>query len=116
MAAPGRNSILALQETKRENFKTVLQRSIREGIASVVGKQTAVAVEFYVDSSLATKDLVAYTQALEKMFTIKAPLLEKRCAETLYHNLGLEFKVIPSNKLADYVEEAKKKKLLRDLA
>ena len=79
---------LALKEAKRESFKTTLQRSIREGIAAVVGKQTAIAVEFYVDSSLAAKDIVAYTKALENMFTIKAPLLEKRCAGKKWFKTG----------------------------
>ena len=50
------------------SFADILRRSIQEGIVRTVGRDTAVAVEFYVDSSLAVKDIHAYTAALQRMF------------------------------------------------
>jgi hypothetical protein len=93
------------EETK--SFPDVLRRSIREGIAATVGRDTATAVEFYVDSSLAVKDISAYTTALQKLFAAGSKTIEERCAKALYSNLGLEFKVVEGNRLDDYVEAAK---------
>jgi len=90
-----------------EDFPDVLRRSIQEGIARTVGKDTAIAVEFYVDSSLAVKDIAAYTVALQRMFRAGSKTLEERCARTLYANLGLEFKVVEGYELDDYVEAAR---------
>jgi hypothetical protein len=95
----------------RESFPSVLSRSIREGIASVVGRQTALSVEFYLDTSLAVKDILAYTKALERFFTVGSKLIEERCARALYHNLGFEFNARDGYRLCDYVEEAKKIRL-----
>jgi hypothetical protein len=101
---------------KSETFNVVLKRSIQEGIASVVGHQTAVAVEFYVDPVMATKDTQRYTAALEKMFTLGAKLIEDRIAENLYRNMGLSFSKHDSYNLSQYVEDAKKKWLLGETA
>jgi hypothetical protein len=90
-----------------ESFPDVLRRSIREGIAATVGRDTATAVEFYVDSSLAVKDISAYTAALQKLFAAGSKTIEERCAKALYSNLGLEFKVVEGFELDDYVEAAK---------
>jgi hypothetical protein len=89
----------------------LLSRSIRQGIASVIGKETAASVEFYLDTSLAVKDIVAYTAALERIFTVGSELIEERCARALYSNLGYEFRLRDGFKLSDYVEEAKKIRL-----
>lgn len=80
-----------------------------EGIAATVGRETAAAVEFYVDSSLAVKDIAAYTAALERMFAAGSKVIEERCALALYSNLGLEFKAVSGFGLDDYVEEARKR-------
>ena len=93
-------------------FNTVLRRSIQEGISSVVGRQTAVAVEFYLDPSIATKNIEAYTVALEKMFTVGSKLIEDRCAQALYSNMGIDFQRRENFDLTNYVEDAKKKWLL----
>jgi hypothetical protein len=90
-----------------EGFADILRRSIQEGIAATVGRDTAVAVEFYVDSSLAVKDISAYTAALERLFKAGSRTLEERCAKALYANLGLEFKVVSGSRLPDYVNAAK---------
>jgi len=71
------------------SFPDVLRRSIQEGIVRTVGRDTAVAVEFYVDSSLAVKDIRAYTAALQKMFAEGSKTIEERCARALYSNLGI---------------------------
>jgi hypothetical protein len=55
-----------------------LRRSIREGIAAIVGRDTAIAVEFYVDSSLAVKDVSAYTAALQRLFAAGSKTIEER--------------------------------------
>lgn len=89
-------------------FADVLQRSIREGIAATVGRETAFAVEFYVDSSLAVKDIAAYTATLERMFAAGSKVIEERCARALYLNLGLEFKAVGGSGLDDYVEAARR--------
>jgi hypothetical protein len=90
-------------------FNALLRKSIKEGISSVVGTSTAVAVEFYVDSGLGSKDIVAYTEALENMFGAGAKLIEERCAKALYSNLGIAFEKKENYKLSDYVVDAKKK-------
>jgi hypothetical protein len=69
-------------------------------------------VEFYLDPSIASKDILGYTKALEKMFTLGARLIEERCAQALYSNLGIAFQRRENYKLSDYVENAKKKWLL----
>ena len=100
------------ETTKRseaaEDFPDVLRRSIQEGVAGTVGRDTATAVEFYVDSSLAVKDIAAYTAAIQHMFRAGSKTLEEQCARTLYANLGLEFKVVEGSSLDDYVEAARK--------
>jgi hypothetical protein len=92
------------------SFADVLRRSIQEGIVRTVGRDTAVAVEFYVDSSLAVKDIHAYTASLQRMFADGSKTIEERCARALYSNLGLEFKVVSGFRLDDYVEAARKAK------
>jgi hypothetical protein len=104
------------QEKSGETFNSVLKRSVQEGIASVVGRQTAIAVEFYLDPSVASKDIARYTLSLEKMFTLGSKLIEERCAQVLYHNMGLNFQKHDDYKLTNYVEEAKKKWLLGETA
>ncbi len=98
-------------EPLRESFNHILQRSIREGITRVVGTETARCVEFYLDSSLAMKNIVEYTKSLEN-FSVSSKHLEERCAEALYSNLGLRFEKNESFKLYDYVREAKKIRVL----
>ena len=97
-------------------FNTFLKKSLKEGIASVVGRQTASSVEFYLDPAIATKDILSYTMALEKMFTVGAKLIEERCAEALYSFMGLEFAKHEEYKLNDYVADAKKKWLRKEIA
>jgi hypothetical protein len=90
-----------------EGFQDILRRSIQEGVVRTVGRETAAAVEFYVDSSLAEKDISAYTAALERMFAAGSKTIEERCAQALYSNLGLEFKAVSGFGLDDYVEAAR---------
>jgi hypothetical protein len=103
-------------EKPSESFNSELKRSIQEGIASVVGHQTAIAVEFYLDPAIASKDIVRYTAMLEKMFMAGSKLIEERCAEALYHNMGLSFDKRANYNLSNYVEDAKKKWLLGESA
>jgi len=105
-----------IQEKSGETFNSVLKRSVQEGVASVVGRETAIAVEFYLDPSIASKDIARYTLSLEKMFTLGAKVIEERCAQALYHNMGLNFQKRDNYKLTNYVEEAKKKWLLGETA
>jgi hypothetical protein len=98
--------------TEGAGFNVMLKKSIHEGIESVVGRQTAVAVEFYLDLSIATKDIVGFTQALEKMFTVGSKLMEERCAQALCHNIGIQFSRHEEYGLKEYVEDAKKRWLL----
>jgi len=94
------------------SFNAILRRSVQEGISSVVGRETAVAVEFYLDPEIAGKNISAYTIAMEKMFTVGAKLIEERCAQALYANVGISFQRRDGYKLKDYVEDARKKWLL----
>ncbi len=98
----------AKREGSSRRFAEVLRRSIREGVAATVGPETALAVEFYVDSSLAVKDIAAYTAALERLFAAGSKVIEERCARSLYLNLGLEFNAVSGFGLDDYVEAARK--------
>jgi hypothetical protein len=97
-----------------ETFQAALKRSLRQGISSVVGADTASVVDFYVDPSLATKDIAAYTKAVERMFTVGSKLIEERCARALFFNLKLRFVENQNYKLSDYVEEARRKWLDAD--
>ena len=91
-----------------EGFAEILRRSIQQGLESVVGHQTAMAVEFYIDSSLAAKDIVLYTRALEKMFGDSSKQIEESCAQILYSNLKLEFQWNENYRLSDYVRAAQR--------
>ena len=82
----------------------------------MVGRETAVSVEFYLDPSIATKDIVRYTASLEKMFKLGSKLIEERCAEVLYHNMGIPFEKRDDYNLSSYVDQAKKKWLLGETA
>ena len=104
---PERGEETKKQSEGRKSFPEILRRSIREGIAATIGRDTATAVEFYVDSSLAVKDISAYTAALQKLFAAGSRTIEERCAKALYSNLGLEFKAVEGFSLADYVEAAR---------
>lgn len=97
-------------------FNGVLKKSIGEGIASVVGAQTLVAIDFYLDREVVAKDIEGYTKALEKMFTVESKLIEVRCAQALFSNLGIKFEPNENFKLSNYVEDAKKKWISGDRA
>lgn len=96
----------AKRQEGAKSFPDILRRSVKEGVAATVGRETAAAVEFYVDSSLAVKDIAAYTAALQRMFAAGSKVIEERCALALYSNLGFEFKAVSGFDLDDYVEEA----------
>ena len=94
-------------------FNSTLRQSIHQGIESVVGSNTVNSVELYLDSSIAVKDIVTYTKALEKMFDKGAKLIELRCAEALYANLRLaNFQPKENYSQSEYVIEAKRRWLL----
>ena len=82
----------------------------------MVGRETAISVEFYLDPTTATKDISGYTNALEKMFNLGSKLIEERCAQALFSNLQLDFQHKESFKLPEYVEDAKKKWLSGDFS
>jgi hypothetical protein len=99
-------------ETKKQSegaksFPDLLRRSINEGIAATVGRDIAFAVEFYLDSSMAVKDIAAYAAALQRLFGDGSKTIEERCARALYSHLGLQFKVVSGFGLDDYVEAAR---------
>ncbi|MGI0092460.1 MAG: hypothetical protein ACREBS_12205, partial [Nitrososphaerales archaeon] len=97
-----------MAQEQSEGFYSVLRRSVQQGIASVVGRDTCISVEFYLDSSIAVKDISSYTKSLEKMFGPGSKLIEERCARALYSNMQLDFALKQDYSLNDYVEEAKK--------
>lgn len=99
-------------DARSGGFNSILRQSIHEGIVSVVGRDTAKSVEFYLDSSIAAKDIVTYTKALERIFDVGSKRIEENCARALYSNLGLNFEVKELYKLSDYVNEARKRFLL----
>jgi hypothetical protein len=71
------------REGKSEGFNAVLKRSIQQGISSVVGRETAISVEFYIDPAIAAKDISGYAKSLEKMFNLGSKLIEERYAQAL---------------------------------
>ncbi len=91
----------------KKDFAALLRRSIRQGLVGFFGRDTAVAVEFFLDSSIAEKDIAAYTDALEGMFGLGSSAIEERCAEALYSNLGLPFARRENYRLDDYVAAAR---------
>ena len=107
---------MAQESEVKGGFYSVLRKSIHEGITSVVGQKTTVSVEFYLDSSIATKNIEAYTASLERMFAAGAKIIEQRCAQALYSNLNLDFHKIDSYKLNDYVVDARKKWLSGEIS
>ncbi len=90
-----------------KDFAELVRRSIQTGIVRLFGRQTAVAVEFYADSSLAAQDIVSYTNVLEAIFGATSSLIEERCAQILYAKLGLEFQRKDGYRLSDYVIAAR---------
>ena len=107
MGVPGQGGETRRQGEGAKSFHDVLRRSVQEGIAATVGRDVATAVEFYVDSSLAVKDVAAYAAALQRLFADGSKVIEERCARALYSNLGLDFEPVSGFRLDDYVEAAR---------
>jgi hypothetical protein len=63
-------------------FNSILKQSIRQEIESVADSNTAKSIEFYLDSSIAGRDIAPYTRALEKMFDVGTKLIEDKYAES----------------------------------
>lgn len=87
-------------------FKEALLASIREGLAEALGRDTARAVEFYAEPSIAASDIEAYNRTLRKIFGDGASVLEQICAEKLFARLAIPFEKKEGHTLAQYVWEA----------
>ena len=88
-------------------FYAALTKAVREGLAQVLGSETARAVDFYIDPSIAVRDIGKYTNMLEKVFGEGSKILETKIAERLFANLNLTFVKKDGYRLPNYVEEAK---------
>ena len=89
-------------------FYAAIMKAIDDGLLEIFGPATARAVEFYVDPSIASTDMVQYTKLLQKIFGEGSKIVEDKVAEKLYSNLHLQFQKIENYRLWDYVVEAKK--------
>ena len=89
-------------------FYAALTKAVREGLAQVLGPETARAVDFYIDPSIAVRDIGQYTNMLEKIFGEGSRILETEIAERLFVNLNLMFVKKNGYRLSSYVEEAKR--------
>lgn len=98
-----------LPEEER-NFDAIMRNSIQRGLRELLGDNTARAVEFHLDSSIAFLNIRQYTNSLEKIFKDGSQVLEMKFAETLYADLGLAFEKKENYRLPDYVNDARKKK------
>ena len=88
-------------------FYAALTKAVREGLAQVLGPETARAVDFYIDPSIAVRDISKYTNMLEKIFGEGSRILETKIAERLFVTLNLPFVKKDGYRLTSYVEEAK---------
>ena len=88
-------------------FYAALTKAVREGLAQVLGSETARAVDFYIDPSIAVRDIKKYTNMLEKIFGEGSKFLEIKIAERLFVNLNLTFVKKDGYRLPSYVEDAK---------
>lgn len=89
-------------------FYAALTKAIREGLSEILGADTARAVDFYIDPSIAVRDIKQYTNMLEKIFADGSKILEVKIAERLFANLHMQFEKKDNYRLPDYVEEAKR--------
>ena len=91
---------------KNERLNEVLLvKAIRKALAEVLGETTAGMVEFYVDPSMAAVNIDQYGRCLQNFFRGGATMLEEKCAEKLYAELGLEFQVKKGCTLEEYFED-----------
>lgn len=88
-------------------FYAALTKAVREGLAQVLRPETARAVDFYIDPSIAVRDIDQYPNMLENIFGQGSRILEIKIAEGLFVNLNLMFVKKDGYRLPGYVEEAK---------
>ncbi len=72
-------------------FYAALTKAVREGLAQVLGPETDRAVDFYIDPSIAVRDIGQYPNMLENIFGQGSRILEIKIAEGLFVNLNLMF-------------------------
>jgi hypothetical protein len=87
---------------------TNLVQAINESLKEALGEGASKALRFYVDPSVATRNLAGYTASLRKILLTGEEAVEKKIAAKLYEKLGLPFVEKPGYDLARYVEEAQK--------
>ena len=86
-----------------------LVRAINEGLDESLGEGAARALKFYVEPSIAARNIAEFTNSLRKILTVGEDLIEKKIAAKLYENVGLQFVEKPGYDLAKYVQEAQAK-------
>lgn len=94
-----------------KTFSGELGRAIQVAVTEVLGGSGARAFQFYVEPSLASSNIAGYTDSIRKLFGPGAEVLEKKIAGKLYSNLGLKFVEEEGRTLADYVGDARQKKV-----
>lgn len=87
-----------------------LPDAIHEGLNGVLGESGARAIEFYVDPSIAIKNIAEYRKSLRKLFSVGGEVLETKIAANFYAKLGLQFVEKAGYDLARYVQEASTKR------
>lgn len=96
----------------KSDFYSTLAKAIRDGLIETFGPSTVRAVEFFVDPSIAIRDITLYTHLLAKIFLAGSRTIEDKIAEKLYFSLGIPLEKKENYRLWDYVNEAKKMKNL----
>ena len=97
-------------------FPKLVLQSVDEGLAKVMGEDTAKAVKFYVDPSIAAKDPDRFITSIRKMFGKGTQTIEMRILDSLYSKVGLKLTNLEDSDFAQYVEEAKRQYVHRILA
>ncbi|NIQ07877.1 MAG: hypothetical protein GWO20_19805 [Candidatus Korarchaeota archaeon] len=99
-------------------LRRVLSEAVEDSISSL-GDSPKQAVFFYLDKSFQIRkeniptNIDGFTKALETIFGPGAAYLEKLIARRLYEKLGLEFKEAENCNFSEYVNNAKKRLLLK---
>lgn len=87
-------------------FEEILKEAIDLSLDEVFGKDTAKAVRFYVDTSIALKDISYYEKVLRGIFLDGADLIIDKIGKNLSKRINFEWKKGMS--LKEVVELAKK--------
>lgn len=95
-------------EPHTSSFVKLLLQSLDEGLARVLGEDTAKAMKFYIDPSIAAGNPDLFMTSVHKIFGKGARTIESRILHSLYSRVGLRLNEEGDRAFWEYVEEAKR--------